>query len=508
MLPLLFSLSLLSPGLAAVAPRPRSVITRGDGFVRASVNAVQHAPRLRARQNAVDLENMDSGTRYAIDVAVGTPPQTVSLIIDTGSPELWVNPRCDTANDAAACAAEPQYDPDGSSSLADTGVTNVITYGKGNVSIQYVFETISIGSATITEQVIGVGLDSYDIPMGILGLSPDTDGTADYPYVLDTMASQAVIASRAFSLDLRSVSDPSGAVIFGGVDTGKFSGTLQKLPILAPSQTPTGADRYWVSLTGVGMTQPDGSADRTPANAIDVPVFLDSGGTLSRLPTAIFQAIGNSFPGAQFDARSGFFVVPDCSALADSGGTVDFFFAGDVAVIRVPFAEFVWQPASAGNSAECLLGVLPDDDEPVLGDSFLRAAYVVFDQDNRALHIAQAASCGAENLVAIGKGVDAVPSATGLCEGAAQPTSAGDLDVAATQAPTRTFSGSAPAVTAPLGGPGPVKSMAKTTGTPNPTGLAAPKETADKKNAAVGGVSVGLGAGVALMVANIVAWTL
>lgn len=53
-------------------------------------------------------------------------------------------------------------------------------------------------------------------------------------------------------------------------------------------------------------------------------------------------------------------------------------------------------------------------DEPVLGDTFLRAAYVVYDQDNRNLHLAQAANCGT-SLVAISTGADAVPSVTGDC---------------------------------------------------------------------------------------------
>lgn len=51
---------------------------------------------------------------------------------------------------------------------------------------------------------------------------------------------------------------------------------------------------------------------------------------------------------------------------------------------------------------------------PTLGDTFLRAAYVVYDQENRNLHLAQAADCGS-NVVVIGTGPDAVPSSTGMC---------------------------------------------------------------------------------------------
>ena len=60
-------------------------------------------------------------------------------------------------------------------------------------------------------------------------------------------------------------------------------------------------------------------------------------------------------------------------AVASQDGSVDFYF-GDK-LIAVPFAYFIWQPSKG----DCVLGVLPDDVEPVLGDSFLRAAYVVHD---------------------------------------------------------------------------------------------------------------------------------
>jgi hypothetical protein len=39
---------------------------------------------------------------------------------------------------------------------------------------------------------------------------------------------------------------------------------------------------------------------------------------------------------------------------------------------------------------------------------------VVYDQDNANIHIAQSADCGS-NLVAIGKGANAVPSLAGAC---------------------------------------------------------------------------------------------
>lgn len=80
-------------------------------------------------------------------------------------------------------------------------------------------------------------------------------------------------------------------------------------------------------MTGLGLTKPDGSVVTfyaPPASKKGTAVFLDSGGTLSRIPTAMFNAIGAAFPGAAYNPSTGFFDVP-CTA-KDLAGSVDFKF--------------------------------------------------------------------------------------------------------------------------------------------------------------------------------------
>jgi hypothetical protein len=66
----------------------------------------------------------------------------------------------------------------------------------------------------VTGQRFGVTTRSRGIPSGIMGIAPDTRAgyTKDKPYslILNTMAKQGRIASRAFSLDLRHADDPTG----------------------------------------------------------------------------------------------------------------------------------------------------------------------------------------------------------------------------------------------------------------------------------------------------------
>ncbi|KAL2018102.1 hypothetical protein VTK56DRAFT_1288 [Thermocarpiscus australiensis] len=491
MLPLIFAASFLAPVVAGHSGR-HPLVARGDGFIRAPVNATPGPTRrLLTRQNEVGVENQRSGTRYAVQVDVGTPPQQLTLILDTGSPDTWINPSCETANVPEDCNSFPRYDYTKSSSLNVTGAEDTLVYGIGNATVQYVYETVTIGSATIEHQIIGIATASHSIPLGILGMSPPIRGANEYPYILDTMVDQGLIKSRAFSLDLRGVGSTDGALIFGGIDTGKYIGALAKLPMLAPEATLKGLDRYYVTMTGVGLTFPDGSV--VQSEAIEVPVFLDSGSTFSYLPTSIYQAIAAGFPDAQFDPRSGYYFV-DCAVL-DLAGSVDFYFGGKA--IRVPLSDFIWQI-----EGYCVLGVVPDDDEPVLGDSFLRAAYVVFDQDNRNLHLAQAANCGTA-LVAIGSGPDAVPSSIGRCTALPTPTGSsggggggGSLDVTATRSPTNTFTGTGP--TGVVLGPGPAASKV--------SGSGAPQATGSSNDAGRSGGVICFWAAAALSVLNVMAW--
>lgn len=192
------------------------------------------------------------------------------------------------------------------------------------------------------------------MPLGILGLSPPVDGNEEYSYVLDTMVVQGLIASRAFSLDLRDTDSPDGALIFGGIDTGKYSGSLEKCPIIDAASSPGGSDRYWITMTYLGMTDSNGESGMLMAG--ELPVFLDSGGTMTRLPTEVFGTIGDAFAslGAQYDQESGSFLV-DCSVMQESG-SIDFGFNNKV--ISIPFKDFIWQYPDSDN---CMLGVLEDN---------------------------------------------------------------------------------------------------------------------------------------------------
>jgi hypothetical protein len=151
MLSLIFAATLLT----SAAAEPRPVAARGNGIIRSPINALPGPPpKLRVRQNEVQVENQRQGTRYGVEIEVGTPPQKVTLILDTGSPDTWVNPSCATANVPADCRALGRFDYTKSTSLNETGVEDILVYGIGNATIQYVYETVTIGCKSTTAMVV------------------------------------------------------------------------------------------------------------------------------------------------------------------------------------------------------------------------------------------------------------------------------------------------------------------------------------------------------------------
>jgi len=89
----------------------------------------------------------------------------------------------------------------------------------------------------------GVATDTVDEFAGILGIGHGENVTIRYKNMVDQLADQGATNTKAFSLALGSKDEQEGAIIFGGLDTSKFTGTLQTQPIIPPEASPDGVPR-------------------------------------------------------------------------------------------------------------------------------------------------------------------------------------------------------------------------------------------------------------------------
>jgi Eukaryotic aspartyl protease len=166
-------------------------------------------------------------------------------------------------------------------------------------------------------------------------------------------------------------------------------------------------------MTGINLA---GSSIATSPN-LPAAVLLDSGTTLMYLPyeiaTSIYQRLR-----ASIDTSTGHVIgYVDCG-LAKQDNTMDLFFSG--VKISVPYNEIVL-PSNApdGSSVQfddgspaCILGISPSEGPVVLGDTFLRSAYVVYDLANNQISMAQTNfNSTTDNIREIGVGPSSVPDA-------------------------------------------------------------------------------------------------
>lgn len=291
--------------------------------------------------------------------------------LDTGSFELWVNPQCEglSFSDATFCESVGFYNVSRSNTVQALNVRKTLAYGIGSANITYVKDSIALPGATsaMSDVQFGVALASQDEFSGILGIGYGQGLTTTYPNFVDELAMQNQTSVKAFSVGLGSKREEEGAIVFGGVDTSKFTGTLATLPIVPAKESPDGVPRYWVSMNNMSLTPPNGVTKAYANTSMDV--FFDTGATLTLLPPALADAIGKDF-GAESADASGYYSV-DCS-LADMNGTVDFAFDG--VTIKVPYDEFIRESSSSEGTA-CVLGITGSTSFTLLGDTFLRSAY-------------------------------------------------------------------------------------------------------------------------------------
>ncbi|KAL1900719.1 hypothetical protein Cpir12675_000855 [Ceratocystis pirilliformis] len=346
-----------------------------------------------------------SSVSYNIALSIGTPGQTVRVIIDTGSSELWVNPNCGRAQSYTQqqqCLNSGYYDMSESSTSKTSALQSQIQYGIGAVTIRYVSDSIALpGSDIAVDDIIfGNAMDSHDMNQGILGLSFGQGYNLNYPTFIDQLVLQNITNIHGFSLALGTKTDPSGGVLtFGGVDTKKFSGKLHTEPIIPPANSGE-LHRYWIQMSSVGVTTDEQLETFPDSSAL---VFFDSGATLSYLPTNVVTKLAKSLD-ATFDRARGLYETS-----CDSSGTVDFTFGNYT--VNVPVSEFLWD-MGVGN---CYLGVEASNSTYLLGDSFLRSVYAVFDMDTPAIHFASYVNCGS-NPQMIPPGANRAGQFKGQCD--------------------------------------------------------------------------------------------
>ncbi|KAJ5825520.1 hypothetical protein N7474_002658 [Penicillium riverlandense] len=376
----------------------------------------------RKRDLTVSETLLNEGTLYYCNVSLGTPQQDLRLVIDTGSSDLWCNTPtsalCKSHGDPCRATGSGTYDSSSSSTYSLVSKDFNISYADGSGAVgDYATDTLHIGGATLKDFQFGVGLSSGSAE-GVLGIGYTANevqvgrnGQKAYANLPKAMVQKGLIKSTAYSLWLNDLDANTGSILFGGVNTEKYHGTLETLPL----QKAGGVySEFVIALTGIGVETSSGHRSYS-SNALPAAVLLDSGSSLTYLPTAIVRDIYEEL-NVLYEPSSGVGYVP-CSMAEDD---ITFAYTFSSPTINVSIKELVMDSGEdlhfSNGKRACMFGIVPaGESTSVLGDTFLRSAYVVYDLANNEISLANTRfNTAGGNVLEIGTGDDAVPGATAV----------------------------------------------------------------------------------------------
>ncbi|KAI0540412.1 aspartic peptidase domain-containing protein [Xylaria digitata] len=399
----------------------------GTGFLSLPIRAGAtpahpHRPIDRRDEDIYSvLYGNSSSTQYFIQLYFGDlPNQPVEVALVTDYNDFWINPNCYNAYHPSECKSRGFYDPNKSWTSINTQVNGSISYVDGSgADFTYYTDKVSLSSGRGPSNVrFGVATNSKNIDSGVLGLglgaASKNGGERNF---IDQLADQQFTNSRAFSLALgNGASNDEGVIIFGGIDTKRFSGELTANAILPPQGNNAYA-RYSVQMTSLGLVSPDGAVSSYGSSANSV-VDIDAGTTYTYVPDDLIPDIYNDLQAAYYDDE----VVAPC---AQRENNFQFKFTIGSTAINVPFSEFL---TMNWNETLCYVGILPSRiDRPTLGLTFLRSAYLVFDQTRNEILMQQFVNCGTNEQALLGSGANGI---VGECNATGSATPSGNTPTA------------------------------------------------------------------------------
>lgn len=306
------------------------------------------------------------------------------------------------------CSVWGSFDTQASSSYQEQTQAGqfYISYGDNSeYSGVYAYDTVSVGGASMdsvtfavvdqAQNVVGSGAVSNNGLMGIsfdIGEAGVETGSLSKPYfgIISQLKKNKQINTRAYSLWLNDVNAESGSILFGGVDTSKYTAPLLGLPMVGTkSGNYAKIDRLAVELTGLSLSDAKGTTQL--GGSFTLPAILDSGTTVTMLPPDIVQDIWNTAGVVTDPAIQSPLIA--CN-LGKASASYIFAFGGDsgpkinvsLSQLVAPFPGLTFKDGTPA----CRFGIMKSPNgHIVLGDSFLRSAYIVYDLDNKVIAMAQ-----------------------------------------------------------------------------------------------------------------------
>ncbi|UKZ61627.1 uncharacterized protein TrAtP1_002887 [Trichoderma atroviride] len=333
---------------------------------------------------------------WSMPMQVGTPPQTLELLPDTGSGDFTIE------SDLLAASLRgtgPIYSP-GSSSTARQlpGYTYSECYGSGYCDSGIVYTDVcTLGDVTVTGvpiQVVNSASSKGGDQTGNVGLSFGTPQAANPRGPSGFLWSiRSALDSGVFTVAYDD-STNSGEFEFGYVDPSKFTGAMAYAPLDVSS-----------SSGGEWITEFSGFIVNGTFIIYSWPVILDTGTGGSGVPRTLADYYFSQVPGSTWNSAWNQYQYPCSESLPDL--TIGI---GAVTKFTLPGSGLV---AFSLDGTNCLSKLGVSNSSPYFfAQNLMEELFIVFDFDNAQIGFGEKPKSGS-------------PPGTGITSGASAPSSSG-----------------------------------------------------------------------------------
>jgi len=334
----------------------------------------------------VGADDQQNDSMYLCPVSIGTPAQTLLLDFDTGSSDLWIWSTELPKSTTASATGHTIFNPANSSTFKkQKGSTWQISYGdSSSASGDVGTDNVTIGGLTIKNQAIELASKMsaqfvQGTGDGLLGLAWGSINTVTPKPVqtpVENMITQDDIPKTAelFTAKLgswRDTADPDQGdsfYTFGFIDQDTVTASGQEV-----SYTPVDNSQGFWMFESTSATVNGKTITQTGNTAI-----ADTGTTLALVADSTCEAIYAAIPGSTYDQTQQGYVFPS-STTADQLPVVTFAVGGKQFAVQKEDLGF----ADAGNGM--VYGGIQSRGSmtfDILGDTFLKSIYAIFDQGN------------------------------------------------------------------------------------------------------------------------------
>jgi cathepsin D len=330
-------------------------------------------------------------TEYVGEVNIGTPAQTFSVVMDTGSANLWIpSSKCTTSR---SCAGKSEYNSAKSSTYKATTQDFSIQYGTGSCSGTMATDKVCISDVCVKDQPFGeaTSLAAFFAgqPMdGICGLAFQALAVNRAIPPVYNMIQQNLLDNPWFTVWLTADGNvqgkAGGQITLGDYDTAHCSSTCDWVPLSSATYYEFTLDGYKVGKAS-SKANPRAIGRRSPRAAAGSAAISDTGTSFIAGPTADIDTICKGLGGK---AESGGVYSIAC----DAKNVPDVIFTINGKDYSITSKNFI-VPDGTG---KCVLGFQGmralAGPKWILGDCFIREYCNVYDMGNKRLGLCKASS--------------------------------------------------------------------------------------------------------------------